>query len=245
MAPGRHSRKRVFPKRLVLTAATVALAVGSLGGVFANFTDTEAAGPTPISTGEVHIVLGTPTGDHGSLTVGPVTNLAEGDTVSRVVQLTNDTSVGPSGSTGLATAMGLSLQTTVAGANAGSDLVTDTTNGLHVSVQSCAAAPTETGGAAGPWTYSCAGGFTTVVNSVPLKTLDTSAQDITASAPIQGATVYYVVTVAVPSTYADSYGYNGGVCSTGGTPGVSEQLQNCSLSVTYNFTATQRSGAAR
>jgi hypothetical protein len=245
MARGHHSRKRHFPKRLVLTAATVTLAVGSIGGVFANFTDTQAAGPTPISTGQVHIVLGTPAGDHGTLTVGPITNLAAGDTVSRVVQLTNNTSVGPAGSTGLATTSGLTLQTSVAGTNAGSDIVTDTTNGLHVTLQSCPVAPTEAGGTTGPWTYTCSSGFTTVVNSVPLKTLDTTVQDITSSAPVQGATTYYVVTVAVPSAYADSFGFNGGVCSTGGTPGVSEQLQNCSLSVTYNFTATQRTGAAR
>ena len=245
MARGRHSRKRQFPRRVVLTAATVTLAVSSIGGVVANFTDSQAAGPTPISTGQVHIVLGTPAGDHGSLTVGPVTNLAEGDTVSRVVQLTNNTSVGAAGTTGLASTLGLTLQTAVAGTNAASDIVTDTTNGLHVTLQSCPVAPTETGGTTGPWTYTCSSGFTTVVNNVPLKTLDTTIQDITASAPIQGASVYYVVTVAVPSTYADSFGFNGGICSTGGTPGVTEQLQNCSLSVTYNFTATQRSGAAR
>ena len=245
MAPGMHSRKRHLPKRLVLTGATLTLAVGSLGGVIANFTDSQAAGPTPISTGQVHLVLGTPAGDHGSLTVGPVTNLAEGDTVSRVVQLTNNTSVGAAGSTGLAATLGLTLQTSVAGANAGSDFVTDTTNGLHVNVQACTVAPTETGGTTGPWTYTCSSGFTTVVNNVPLKTLDTTVQDITASAPIQGASVYYVVMVTVPSTYADSFAYNGGVCSTGGTPGVTEQLQNCALSVTYNFTATQRAGAAR
>ena len=232
-------------KRLLLTGVVGLVGLATIGGVFASFTDTASGGPTPIATGQVHIVLGTPAGDHGSLTTGPINNLAEGDTVARVVQLTNNTSVGAAGTTGLAPTLGLTLQTAVAGANAGSDIVTDTTIGLHVTLQSCPVAPTETGGTTGPWTYTCSSGFTTVVNSVPLKTLDTSIQDITASAPIQGASVYYVVTVAVPSTYADSFGFNGGVCSTGGTPGVSEQLQNCSLSVTYNFTATQRSGAAR
>ena len=75
--------------------------------------------------------------------------------------------------------------------------------------------------------------------------MNTTSQDITSSAPNQTASTYYVVTVTVPNTYADAFRYNGGACSTGGTPGVSEQLQNCSLSITYNFTATQRAGASQ
>jgi hypothetical protein len=224
----------------------VALAgLTTIGGVFANFTDSASAGPEAISTGQVHIVLATPTGDHGALTVGPINNLAEGDTVARVVQLTNNTSVGATGTTGLAAVNGLNLQTAVTGTNAASDIVTDTTNGLHVTVQSCATSPTETGGTTGPWTYSCAGGFTTVVNNLPLKTVNTAAQDITSSAPNQGASTYYVVTVTLPTTYADSYSYNSGACSTGGVAGSTEQLQNCSVSITYNFTATQRAGASQ
>jgi hypothetical protein len=240
----RSSRNRPTTK-LVLSGAVVLAALATIGGVFANFTDTASGGPEAIATGQVHIVLATPTGDHGGLTVGPINNLAEGDTVARVVQLTNNTSVGASGTTGLAATNGLTLQSAVTGTNAGSDIVTDATNGLHVTVQSCSTAPTETGGTTGPWTYSCTPGFTTIVNNVPLKTLNTTAQDITSTAPNQGASTYYVVTVTLPTTYADAYSYNSGACSTGGTAGVSEQLQNCSLSVTYNFTATQRAGASQ
>lgn len=245
MATGGHARNRRFSKRIALSGAVVLAGVTTVGGVFANFIDTATGGPQPISTGQVHMVLATPTGDHGSLTVGPINNLAEGDTVARVVQLTNDTSIGAAGTTGLAAVNGLVLQSSVSGTNAGSDLVTDTTNGLHVTVQACATAPAETGGVAGPWTYSCAGGFTAPVNNVALKTLNTTAQDITSSAPNQTASTYYVVTVTVPTTYADAFSYNGGACSTDGIPGVSEQLQNCSLSITYNFTATQRAGASQ
>jgi hypothetical protein len=240
---GRHSAKTRSTKRLVLSGAVGLAGLATIGGVFANFTDTAAGGPEAIATGQVHIVLATPTGDNGSLTVGPINNLAEGDTVSRVVQLTNDTSIGSTGTTGLAAVDGLVLQSAVTGTNSASDIVTDTTNGLHVTVQSCATSPTETGGTSGPWTYACTGGFATVVNNLPLKTLDTAAQDITSSAPNQGSSTYYVVTVTLPTSYADAYSYNAGSCSTGGTGGVSEQLQNCSLSVTYNFSATQRAGA--
>ena len=84
-----------------------------------------------------------------------------------------------------------------------------------------------------------------MVSNVALKTLDTTAQDITSSAPNQGGSTYYVVTVTLPTTYGDAFSYNSGACSTAGTPGVSEQLQNCSLNVTYNFTATQRAGASQ
>ena len=228
-------------KRIVLTGAVALLGLASIGGVFANFTDTAASGPTPITTGQVHIVLSTPTGDKGAMTVGPFTNMAEGDSISRVVQLTNSTDIGATGTTGLSS---LTLQSAAGGTNATSDIVTDATNGLHVTVQSCATAPTETAGSpTGPFTYACTGGFTTVVNSVPLATLDTTAQNITASAPVQGSSVYYVVTATLPTTYADAYSLNGGVCSTAG--GANEQLQNCSLSVTYNFTATQRNGTVQ
>jgi predicted ribosomally synthesized peptide with SipW-like signal peptide len=232
-------------KRLLLTGVVGLVGLATIGGVFASFTDTASGGPTPIATGQVHIVLGTPAGDHGSLTTGPINNLAEGDTVARVVQLTNNTNVGAPGTTGLAAVNGLVLQGAVTGANAGSDIVTDTTNGLHVTVQSCATSPTETGGVPGPWTYACTGGFTTIVNNVPLKTFSTSAQDITSSAPNQTGSTYFVITATVPSTYADAYSYNAGACSTGGVAGVSEQLQNCALSITYNFTATQRAGASQ
>ncbi len=232
-------RQRRVSSRLALTLGIVLLGMAAIGGVFANFTDTEAAGPEPLTTGQVHIVLGTPAGDHGAITVGPINNMAEGDTVARVVELTNNTNVGAAGTTGLAAVNGLTLKTSVSGSNAGSDIVTDTTNGLHVTVQSCATAPTETGGVAGPWTYACTGGFTSVVNNVALGTLNGSVSDMTSSAPIEGASTYYVITVTLPSTYADAYSYNSGACSTGGTAGVSEQLMNCSLSVTYNFTATQ------
>lgn len=237
--------KRRLSWRIALTGGVVVLGLAGVGGVFASFTDTQSAGPQPISTGQVHIVLGTPAGDHGSVAVGPIDNMAEGDSVARVVQLTNDTSIGPSGSTGLATVHGLDLQAALAGTNAAGDIVTDTTNGLHVTVQSCQTAPSEAGGTRGPWTYTCSGGFTTVVNNVPLANLAAAPQDITSSAPNEGASTYYVVTVALPTTYADSYGFNSGVCSTAGTPGVSEQLMNCSLSVTYDFTATQRAGSSQ
>jgi predicted ribosomally synthesized peptide with SipW-like signal peptide len=240
-----EDRRRRISTRLALTAGVALLGAASIAGVFANFTDTESAGPEPLTTGQVHIVLGTPAGDNGAITVGPINHMAEGDSVARVVQLTNNTTVGSAGTTGLAAVNGLVLKTSVSGANSGSDIVTDSANGLHVTVQSCATSPTEAGGASGPWTYTCSGGFTSVVNNVPLATLDSAASDITSSAPAQGASIYYVVTVSLPQTYADAYSYNAGACSTGGTAGSTEQFMNCTLSITYNFTATQRAGAVQ
>jgi spore coat-associated protein N len=240
------SSKRRLSRRLALTAVVLLAGVGFIGGVFANFTDTQAAGPETINTGIVHIVLGTPAGDHGSVTTGPINPMAEGDTVTRVVQLTNNTTVGAAGTTGLAVAPnGLTLQTTTSGANASSDIVTDTTNGLHVTVQACATSPTETGPVAGPWTYTCSGGFSTPVNNVPLKTLNTTASDLTASAPNEGASEYYVIAVTLPTSLADAWGANAGACSTGLAGGPNEQLQACTLNITYNITATQRAGTAQ
>src|ERR1700722_6093812 len=65
---GRHaeSGSRLSRKLLIKLAATggvVAVGVGAVsGGVFANFTDSQAGGPTPITSGVVHIPLSLPTG---------------------------------------------------------------------------------------------------------------------------------------------------------------------------------------
>jgi len=236
-------RKRRVSTRLALTGAVVLLGVAGIGGVFANFTDTATGGPTPLTTGVVHITLGTPTGDKGGLTAAPVNNLAEGDSVARVVQVTNATTVGAAGTTGLAATNGLTLQATVP-TGATDDIVTDATNGYQVKVQSCATAPTEAGGTTGPWTYTCTGGFTSVATT-SLKALAAGPVDITSAAPIEGASTYYVVTVSLPTTLADAYSTNGGVCSTAGAPYTNEQFQNCAVSVGYNFTATQRAGASQ
>src|SRR5665213_2623374 len=141
-------------KRLLASSVIVLAGLAVLGGVYANFVDTRAAGPKPIATGQVHVVLGTPAGDHGAITVGPIHNLAENDTVARVVQVTNNGTVGAVGPPGLAAVRVLTLQSAVSGPNAGSDIVTDLTNGLHVTARYCTVAPVETGGATGPWTYT-------------------------------------------------------------------------------------------
>ena len=123
-------------KRLGASGVIVLAALLVLNGVYANFVDTRSAGTTPIVTGQVHIVLGTPAGDHGAVTVGPIHNMAENDTAARVVQLTNNVTVGRAGTTGLAAVRGLTLQTSASGPDAGSDIVTETTDGLHVTAQS-------------------------------------------------------------------------------------------------------------
>ncbi|HXY42862.1 MAG TPA: hypothetical protein VEH29_01625, partial [Acidimicrobiales bacterium] len=68
---------------------------------------TAVGSTSALTKGQVHIVLGTPSGDHGAITVGPINNMAEGDSVSRVVELTNNTTVGAAGTTGLASVAGL------------------------------------------------------------------------------------------------------------------------------------------
>ena len=245
MKAGMHATRWEFARRLLLSGATLLLGLLLIGGAYAAFTSIASGGPEPVVNGQVHVVLAPPTGDQGSLNIGPVTDMAEGDTMSRIVELTNDTSDGAAGTTGLAAVNGLVLKSAVSGPNAGSDIVTDARRGLHVTVQYCSNIPVESGGTTGPWTYTCAGGFVTIVNNIPLATLDTAARNITASAPLEGASRYYVVRVTLPAIYPDSYIYKAGVCSTGGVAGSTEQLQNCSLSITYTFTATQRAGSAQ
>ena len=55
-------------KRLGASGVIVLATLLVLSGVYANFVDTRSAGTTPIVTGQVHIVLGTPAGDHGTVT---------------------------------------------------------------------------------------------------------------------------------------------------------------------------------
>jgi hypothetical protein len=146
----RTARKLLGSLGIVGAAAAVA---GM--GTFGTFTDSTAPLNVSVNSGTLSIALN-PANDTASLPMS-VANFVPGDSVSRSVDLVND---------GTAAFGSLSLVST---ATTSSVLDTDKTNGLQLSVQSCAVAWNKTvvNGAA---VYTCAPGAKTVVNGPAVTT---------------------------------------------------------------------------
>jgi spore coat-associated protein N len=135
-------------------ASTVLLgaAVSVAGlGTFGTFTSATAA-TAQVSSGKVAIALGSDGTATNRLTVA-ANKLVPGDTVQRVVQLSN--------AAGQQDLSGVTLTTT---APVSSLLDTDATNGLQVLVEACSVPWTE-GGTAPAYTYGCTGVTKSVLSS--------------------------------------------------------------------------------
>ena len=230
MEDGKTSQnpRRSAVKRVVLTVAVVVAGTGAvLGGAFATFTDTTSAGPQPISSGELVLAVG-PTND----STGVVTSIAPGDTITREVDLNSVTST----INDATITFGIS-------ASPSSLLDSDATNGLHVQVQTCPVAWTK--GAGTPPTYSCGGdNTTTVLASTPVATLESTPASLTSlNSLTAGGQDYMVITFTFPSGAPGNLTLQG-ACSgmAGSTSASAENLEGCSSTLTYNFTATQRAG---
>jgi hypothetical protein len=231
MEDGKTSQnpRRTTVKRVVLTVAVVVAGTGAiLGGAFATFTDTISASPQAISSGKLVLAVG-PTNDS---TVA-VTPIAPGDTIAREVDLNSLTST----INDATITLGIS-------ASPSSLLDTDATNGLQVQVQTCSAAWTRNLGP--PPTYTCGTGntTTTVLASTPVKTLETTPASLT---PLNSLTAggqdYVVMAFTFPATAPGNIALLGACSGTaGGTTASAENLEGCSSTLTYNFTATQRAG---
>ena len=136
-------------QRLVVTAASVMLAVGLTGaGLYATFTTSATASHTA-STATLSLQLGTTGASTNRLTVN-ASGLMPGDSYLRSFDLTN------TGSTNLA---GITLTTS---ASPSSLLDTDATDGLQMVLQRCTVAWTESGTSPN-FTYACTGGTTSTV----------------------------------------------------------------------------------
>jgi spore coat-associated protein N len=193
-----------FPRRtrkLLATGAIVAAAAAIAGlGTYATFTSSTTPVTQTIASGTL------------SLTTGPVNRLgtgaspiAAGDTMQRAIDLNYAGSI----------AFGSVTLTT--SASPSSALDTDTTDGLHVAIDRCSVAWTESGP---PYTYTCGGSTSTVLASQPLIGSGIALSNLTLSA---GATDHLRVTVTLPSS--------------AGNP-----LQNKSSTISYVFTGVQRAG---
>lgn len=162
------------PRTRTIVAAS--FGVGALAltgaGIYAGLQAT-ATGATSVTTGTLSLTLGNETGSTGFPTT--ISNMVPGDSHNTYVNLTNG-----------GTLAGKTLSFAVATA-ASNTLTTDATNGLHVTVTSCAVA----------WVAATCVSPTTVVNNVPLSTLKTTPQAL-AAAPAAGAVYHYKVTTSLP-----------------------------------------------
>jgi spore coat-associated protein N len=222
--------RRATAKRVALTLAVVVAGTGAvLGGAFATFTDTTSAGSQAISSGKVVLAVG-PIND---ATIA-ATAIAPGDTIPREVDLNS-------------TAATLNDATITLGISASpsSLLDSDPGFGLQVQVQTCSVAWTRVAGP--PPTYSCTGSTVTVLASTPVKTLESAPANLTPlNALTAGGQDYVVMTFTFPSTAPGNIALVPALCSgvVGGTP-ATENLEGCSSTLTYTFTATQRVGTSK
>jgi hypothetical protein len=86
-----------------------------------------------------------------------------------------------------------------------------------------------------------------VLASTPVKTLESTPANLT---PLNSLTAggqdYVVMTFTFPSTAPGNIALVPALCSgvVGGTP-ATENLEGCSSTLTYTFTATQRAGTSK
>ena len=224
-----EASRRATARRIALTLAIVVAGTGMIvGEAFATFTDTTSAGPQTITSGKVVLAVG-PTNDS---TIA-ATDIAPGDTIPREVDVNS-------------TAATLNDATITLGISASpsSLLDTDAVNGLQVQVQTCSVAWTRVAGP--PPTYSCGGTTVTVLATTPVKTLETTPANLT---PLNSLTAggqdYVVMTLSLPSAAPGNIGLVPTLCSgTAGGTAATENLEGCSSTLTYTFTATQRAGTS-
>jgi spore coat-associated protein N len=189
--------------KVIATIAVLGAAAAIAGlGTFATFTSSTSTSHT-IASGTL------------SLTSGPVNRLgtgasliAAGDSMQRAIDLNYAGSVD----------MGSATLTT--SASPSSALDTDTADGLHLAIDKCSVAWTESGP---PYTYTCGGSVSTVLASQPLIGSNVALSNLTLTA---GTTDHLRVTVTLPSTAGNAF-------------------QNLSSTVGYTFTGVQRAGTSQ
>ena len=201
---GNGMRRLSFPRRTRKPLATVAIvaAAGAIAGLgtYATFTSSTTPVTQTIASGTLSLT----TGSLNRLGTG-ASPIAAGDTMQRAIDLNYAGSI----------AFGSVTLTT--SASPSSALDTDTTDGLHVAIDRCSVAWTESGP---PYTYSCGDSTSTVLASQPLIGSGIALSNLTLSA---GATDHLRVTVTLPSSAGNS-------------------LQNKSSTISYVFTGVQRAG---
>ena len=197
LIPGATSNK-VIASIAVLCAAA---AIAGLG-TFATFTSSTSTSHT-IASGTLSLTSG-PTNRLGT----GASTIAAGDSMQRAIDLNYAGSI----------SFGSATLTT--SASASSALDTDATDGLHVAIDKCSVAWTESGP---PYTYTCGGSTSTVLASSPVIGSNVALSNLTLTA---GSTDHLRVSVTLPSTAGNTF-------------------QNLSSTVGYTFTGVQRAGTSQ
>jgi hypothetical protein len=195
--------------KLLATGALLTAAAGAAGlGTFGSFTSTTSASET-VGSGSVTIALGA-NGPANRMSVA-ASNIVPGDTIQRAVTLTN------SGTSALS---GIYLTTN---ATTSSQLDTDPTNGLQLSIASCSTSWTEAGTAPG-YSYTCSGSGTTQTVLASTKVIGSNMvlNNLTSLAPTK--TDNLVVTLSFPSSAGNG-------------------LETQNSVINFSFTANQRAAA--
>ena len=196
-SPGATSNKVIASIALVCAAAAIAGL-----GTFATFTSSTSTSHT-IASGTLSLTSG-PTNRLGT----GASTVAAGDSMQRAIDLNYAGSI----------SFGSATLTT--SASASSALDTDATDGLHIAIDKCSVAWTESGP---PYTYTCGGSTSTVLASSPVIGSNVALSNLTLTA---GSTDHLRVTVTLPSSAGNTF-------------------QNLSSTVGYTFTGVQRAGTSQ
>ncbi|MBM7791938.1 putative ribosomally synthesized peptide with SipW-like signal peptide [Paenarthrobacter ilicis] len=187
--------------KILASVALVGTAAAVAGmGTYGAFTSSTSASQA-VTAGTVTIALGAP-GAANTLNV-PVTNILPGDKVEKLVTLAN---------TGNSDLNNITL-TTNAGTTA-SQLTTDATNGLQLTIENCSVAWT---GTAAP--YTCASTKTTVLANGPVIAANKTLNNLTALTNTK--TDNLKVTTTLPTTADNTF-------------------QGATSTIAFAFTGTQR-----
>ncbi len=176
--------------RLVATGAvlTASVLAAVTIGAQANFT-TGASGSTQITTGTLSLTVAA-NGANNRLNVAAA-DVNPGDTIERVVNLTNGSSYDLSAVT---------LATTASVSNL---LTTDTTNGLQLKVDVCDQAWTETSNAPNTgYSYTCGGSQAAILTDAPVLN---ASRDLGTDIRVAGTTVRLRITMTLPGTADNTF----------------------------------------
>jgi len=239
------SDHRMQPRtRKALLSALLLLGVAgsAVGGAFATFTESVTSAGQTVTTGKVIYLFGAT--QTNRLAVG-ASNIAAGDTIQRAFELDNNSTISGNPVNDLASV------TFGVTATASSLLDTDVTNGLQETVRTCSVPWTE-GGVAPAYTYVCGGVSAYVIGSavagVPVGTAEVTPVAVSAGLNSLAAAGkdYLVLTLTLPSTAPGDLGKVATACSgTAGGTSATENLEGCSSTLQYTFTAVQRAGISQ
>jgi hypothetical protein len=201
-------------RRRTLIAASFGVAALALtgAGVYAGL-NAVATGTQAVTSGTLSLVQLAGTGSGGLAT--PINDMAPGDSVSRLVDVTDN---------GTITAQDLQLTVTGSGSTL---LTTSATKGLRVTVERCVL----------PWAGSTCGdllGATTVVNNVPVATLAGSPATLVSGTVSNGSAYHYRVVTSLPDQNETT---------TNGTQ-PANTIQGLSTTLTFTFDEAQRTATA-